>query len=288
MFRTGNPVLTDAQKPTLSVIVPAHNEAGLVGACLRALFASQSMTGGAEVIVVANGCTDATAAEARACTEAATARGWHLTVLERAQGGKPGALNAGEAMARGRVLAYLDADVIVSPALFAELVQVLDRDAATYASGRVVIPTPQSAFSSAYARFYRQVPFFHHGVPGCGLFAMNRPARARWGKWPAIISDDTFARLNFTPTERIAVPAPYDWPIVEGFGALVRVRRRQDAGVAEIGQLYPALRANEDPRPSGPGWVIRAGLRAPLGFAAYVTVALATRLHRGKGWARGR
>jgi glycosyltransferase involved in cell wall biosynthesis len=281
-------VLTDAQKPTLSVIVPAHNEAGLVGACLRALFASQSMTGGAEVIVVANGCTDATAAEARACTEAATTRGWHLTVLERAQGGKPGALSAGEAMARGRVLAYLDADVIVSPALCAELVQALDGDAAVYASGRVVLPTPETAFSRAYARFYRQVPFFHHGVPGCGLFAMNRAGRARWGQWPAIISDDTFARLHFAPAERIAVPAPYDWPIVEGFGALVRVRRRQDAGVAEIGRLYPALLANDDPRPSGPEWVMRATLRAPLGFVAYVAVALATRLRRGNGWARGR
>jgi hypothetical protein len=152
----------------------------------------------------------------------------------------------------------------------------------------VVIPTPETMFSRAYARFYRQVPFFHHGVPGCGLFAMNRLARARWGEWPEIISDDTFARLNFAPSERVAVPAPYDWPIVEGFGALVRVRRRQDAGVAEIRRLYPTLPANDDPRPSGPGWVLRAGLRAPLGFVAYVAVALATRLRRGNGWARGR
>lgn len=288
LARTGNPLLTDAQKPTLSVIVPAHNEAGLIGACLRALFASQPVPGGAEVIVVANGCTDATATEARVCTEAATARGWHLTVLERAQGGKPGALNAGEAVARGRVLAYLDADVIVSPTLCAELAQVLDRDAAAYASGRVVIPTPESAFSRAYARFYRQVPFFHHGVPGCGLFAMNRAGRARWGQWPALISDDTFARLNFTASERIAVPAPYDWPIVEGFGALVRVRRRQDAGVTEIRRLDPTLPANDDARPTGPGWVLRAAFRAPLGFAAYVAVAVATRLRRDKGWARGR
>ncbi|KNX41832.1 putative glycosyl transferase [Roseovarius tolerans] len=288
MFRTGNPVLTDAENPTLSVIIPAHNEAGLIGACLRALFASHPVPDGAEAIVVANGCTDATATEARACTDAATARGWRLSVLERSEGGKPGALNAGEAVAHGRVLAYLDADVIVSPALCAELVQALDGDAALYASGRVVIPTPETMFSRTYARFYRQVPFFHHGVPGCGLFAMNRPARARWGEWPEIISDDTFARLNFTPSERVAVPAPYDWPIVEGFGALVRVRRRQDAGVAEIGRLYPVLPTNDDPRPSGAGWVLRAGLRAPLGFVAYVAVALATRLRRGNGWARGR
>ena len=85
------------------------------------------------------------------------------------------------------------------------------------------------------------------------------------------------------------MPARYDWPLVEGFGALVRVRRRQDAGVAEIAQRYPALLAHDDTRPSGPGWVLRAALRAPLGFLAYVAVALAVRARRGgTDWARGR
>lgn len=289
MLRTGNPVLTDTQDPTLSVIVPAHDEAGMIGACLRALFASQPVPGGAEAIIVANGCSDDTASEARACAVVADRCGWRLTVLERPQGGKPGALNAGEAVARGRVLAYLDADVTVSPRLCAELVQALDHDRPAYASGHVLIPTPASAFSRAYARFYGQVPFFHHGVPGCGLFAMTRAGRARWAEWPAIISDDTFARLNFTPAERLAVPAPYEWPIVEGFGPLVRVRRRQDAGVAEIRQLYPALTANDDTRPTAALWLPRAVLRAPLGFLAYLAVALATRLRRGTDtWARGR
>ena len=205
-------MLTDAQKPTLSVIIPAHDEAGLIGACLRALFASHPVRDGAEAIVVANGCADTTAAEARACTDAATARGWTLSVLERSEGGKPGALNAGEARARGRVLAYLDADVIVSPRLCAELVHALDGNAAAYASGRVVIPIPETGISRAYAKFYCQVPFFHHGVPGCGLFAMNSAGRARWGEWPEIISDDTFARLNFTRPSVSPCPPPMTGP----------------------------------------------------------------------------
>uniref|UniRef100_A0AAN0MD34 Uncharacterized protein n=1 Tax=Yoonia rhodophyticola TaxID=3137370 RepID=A0AAN0MD34_9RHOB len=45
--------------------------------------------------------------------------------------------------------------------------------------------------------------------------------------------------MNFTPAERVEVPATYIWPMVEGFGNLVRVRRRQDIGVAEIAQKYP-------------------------------------------------
>jgi glycosyltransferase involved in cell wall biosynthesis len=280
-------LLTDETAPQLSVIIPAHNEAGMIGACLRALFASDPVPGGAEVIVVANGCRDTTLAEAEACRP--QARDWSLTLLDLPQGGKPGALSAGEAVARGAVLAYLDADVIVSPPLLRQITKALDRPEPRYASGQVVIPAPTNRFSRLYANFYRQVPFFHSGVPGCGLFAMNRAGRARWGDWPGIISDDTFARLQFTPRERHAVPARYDWPLVEGFGALVRVRRRQDAGVAEIAQRYPALLAHDDTRPSGPGWVLRAALRAPLGFLAYVAVALAVRARRGgTDWARGR
>lgn len=280
-------MLTDKTAPRLSVIIPAHNEGGMIGECLHALFASDPVAGGAEVIVVANGCQDTTVAEAEACRP--QARDWTLTVMDLPQGGKPGALNAGEAAAQGAVLAYLDADVLVSPPLLRQITEALDRPEPGYASGQVVIPAPRSAFSRHYAGFYRQVPFFHHGVPGCGLFAMTREGRARWGNWPGIISDDTFARLNFAPHERHAVPAHYEWPIVEGFGMLVRVRRRQDAGVTEIAQRYPALLANDDVRPGGPGWVLRAALRAPLGFLAYIAVALAVRARRGGAdWARGR
>src|SRR5690606_35650380 len=151
---------------------------------------------------------------------------------ELAQGGKPGALNAGDAAARGPMRAYLDADVTVSPPLLAQIVAVLVQAGPAYASGRVNITTRQSRVSRAYARIWRQVPFMRQGVPGCGFFAVNAVGRARWTEFPAIISDDTFVRLQFAPTERHLVQAGYDWPIAEGFGALVRVRRRQDAGVA--------------------------------------------------------
>lgn len=277
--------MTDPAAPTLSVIIPAHDEAGQIGPCLRALFAGDPVAGGAEAIVVANGCRDTTAQEARART---APPGWALRVIELPEGNKPRALSAGEAAARGAVLAYLDADVIVSPPLMAALAAKLGTDAPAYASGRVRIPTPRSRASRLYARFYREVPFFHAGVPGCGLFAMNRAGRARWGDWPGIISDDTFARLNFAPEERHLVPAPYDWPVVEGWAALVRVRRRQDAGVAEIATRFPDLLANDDPRPGARARLLRGLLRHPLAFGLYAAVRLAARARPATGWARGR
>lgn len=273
----------------LSVIIPASNEAALIGRCLIALFASPPPEGGGEAVVVANGCRDDTAARARAMTQVAAARGWGLSVLDLAEGGKPLALNAGDRDARGEMRAYLDADVVVSPGLMAQLVAALSGEAAGYATGTARIPRAASLLTRAYARFWQHLPFAAGTVaPGYGLFAVNAAGRRRWGSFPAIISDDTFVRLQFSPAERVQVSARYDWPMIEGFAPLVRVRRRQDAGVAEVDRLYPGLLAREAKPVLTLGRLALLALRDPAGFAAYAAVSAAVRLQRGTGWARGR
>tara|TARA_R110000850_G_scaffold32392_2_gene89107 strand:+ start:195 stop:1031 length:837 start_codon:yes stop_codon:yes gene_type:complete len=273
-----------------SVLIPAHNEAGYIGPCLEALLASDPVDAAIEVIVMANGCGDDTVALAQAFEGRFDAKGWPLTVLDLPQGGKMGALNAGDAVARHGARIYVDADVAVSPPLMAQLAVVLDDDAPRYASGGPVVRAAGSAFTRAYARFWASLPFVTHGVPGFGVFAVNAAARARWGAFPDIISDDTFVRLSFKPQERHRVPATYEWPMIEGAGPLIRVRRRQDIGVAEVKSLFPVLWDNHDPVPSDapPFW--RRALRDPLGFAAFAVVGVAVRLpHRKQErWARGR
>jgi hypothetical protein len=125
-------------------------------------------------------------------------------------------------------------------------------------------------------------------APGYGLFAVNAAGRARWGTFPALISDDTFVRLQVQPSERVQVAARYDWPMIEGFAALTKVRRRQDAGVAEIAQLYPGLLAREAKARLGKGALLAMALRDPLGFATYAAVSLAVRFGKSGGWVRGR
>ena len=273
-----------------TVLIPAHDEARYLPACLDALLASDPLPEGMEVIVIANGCTDDTAAIARSYDCRAQEGGWALQVLDLPEGGKLNAWNAGEAAASGRVLIYLDADVTVSPGLVAQLVEVLDTDAPLYASGRPRITTAGNPVTRHYTRFWTTTPFMVHGVPGFGVFSMNRAGRARWDDWPDIISDDTFARLNFTPAERVSVPATYDWPMIEGFAPLVRVRRRQDVGVEEILSRYPELAANDDVHDrTQPIW--QRALRDPVAFGVFVAVRLAIRLPvlRSKDrWVRGR
>jgi glycosyltransferase involved in cell wall biosynthesis len=270
----------------LSVIIPASNEAAYIGACLTALFASGPM--GAEAIVVANGCSDGTAQVAQDMAAQAQAAGWRLVVLNLAQGGKPHALNAGDLVAQGDLRAYLDADVVVAPGLIADLVAALTTDRPRYATGTAHIPCARSRVTRAYARFWQRLPFARSLAPGYGLFAVNAAGRARWGTFPALISDDTFVRLQFQPSERVQVAARYDWPMIEGFAALTKVRRRQDAGVAEIAQLYPGLLAREAKARLGKGALLAMALRDPLGFATYAAVSLAVRFGKSGGWVRGR
>lgn len=279
----------------LSVIIPANNEAALIGACLTALLASTGAgtgvdtgAGAVQIIVAANGCTDPTCAIALGFVARAEARGWMLQVLDLQQGHKPGALNAADALAVHPARAYLDADVTVSPDLLAQTMTALNRPDATFASGRVHI-TGQSLISRAYAAIWARVPFMRHGVPGCGFFAVNGAGRARWAAFPPIISDDTFVRLQFSPAERVLVPARYDWPIAEGFSNLVRVRRRQDAGVAEVAALYPAILGNDGTPALGTTGLLKLALSNPAAFLIYAAVALNVRLTPGgTDWSRGR
>lgn len=271
----------------ISILIPANNEEGYIGPCLDGLLA-QVTTRTAEVIVSANACMDATVEIARSYTTRFASKGWRLEVLDSEIGGKPAALNRADAAATGDIRIYLDADVVMSPPLLDELAQTLDRPEPTYASGTLVVSPAESWITRAYGRIWVRLPFMTEGVPGAGLFAVNASGRARWEEFPEIISDDTFVRLQFQPDERLPAPAPYSWPLVEGFSSLVRVRRRQDAGVAELDRLYPGILNREGKTPLTPRYLTRLALTDPIGLAVYIAVSLAVRAKRGNDWSRGR
>src|SRR4051812_47426640 len=89
--------------PSLSVIIPVHNGGAHLPRCLDALHASDSK--GHEVIVVDDCSNDASA-------DAARARGFQVVRLD-ARRGPAAARNEGARRTRGRVLLFLDADVLV-------------------------------------------------------------------------------------------------------------------------------------------------------------------------------
>jgi glycosyltransferase involved in cell wall biosynthesis len=275
----------------MSILVPASNEAGLIGVCLeRVLQSDWTRHDRVEVIVIANGCRDQTAFIAGAYKARFDEKGWDLRVLDRKEGGKLAALNVGDRLARAGTRVYLDADVEVSETLFDSLFQALNTHRPRYASGALTLSDPTSWTTRAYARVYAKVPFLTSGVPGAGLFAVNAAGRLRWEDFPDIISDDTFVRLSFRPQERVKVKAPYTWPLVEGWNNLVRVRKRQNDGVDEIKARYPDLLKNDD-KPVFPlTEKLKIAVADPVGFAVYAGVALAVKFAPAgaSGWSRGR
>jgi hypothetical protein len=101
---------------TVSVVVPARDEAGRVGTCVAALLAQDAAV--AEVVVVDDGSADGTAAEAAG----AGAR------VEAAPAPRPGVAGKAAACAHGahlatagRWLAFVDADVVLAPEALSRL-----------------------------------------------------------------------------------------------------------------------------------------------------------------------
>lgn len=277
-----------ARRPLFSVIIAANNEESYIGPCLQALADQEDTAGPMEVVVSANACTDRTEDVVRGFEPVLARRGWSLVLVSSPEAGKAAALNRADLAASGQLRAYLDADVICDAGLIGQLRDVLSRQAATYATGTLRVAPARTWITRRYAAFWTRLPFVKGGAVGAGLFAVNAEGRARWQEFPAIISDDTYVRLNFAPEERIEVPAAYHWPMVEGFSNLVRVRRRQDTGVHEVYRGWPDLRGNEAKTRLGPARLAGLALQAPVSFAVYVSVALSVRLRRGGEWSRGR
>lgn len=276
--------------PGLTIIIPANNEEAYLANCLTALMASEPTNSEVQVLVVANACTDKTVDVARSFESAAIPIGWSLQIVDLVQPGKLNALNVGDDLASGELRIYLDADVLVSPGLVRMVVAELSATSAPrYVSGSPRISEAQSAVTRAYAKFWTLLPFARSEAPGFGVFAVNAAGRARWGRFPDIISDDTYVRLLFAPHERRGVKATYEWPMVEGFQKLVRVRRRQDQGVKEVALKWPELMRNGGASAPSLSQLLVMALKEPLGFLAYSAVAIAVRSRQAStDWTRGR
>ena len=105
--------------PELSVIIPARNEQDCVARAVRSA-AEHGAPHVAEIIVVVNGTTDATAEAAR---EAHCESDPPLQILVEAQPGTAHAKNLGVELARGELLLFLDADSRISSGLAAAIMR---------------------------------------------------------------------------------------------------------------------------------------------------------------------
>lgn len=175
------------------VVIAAHNEEAVLGRCLDALERQQPRP---EIVVSANGCTDATVA-------VATRPG--VTVIDRPQPGKAAALNAGDALLGVFPRVYLDADIIPPTGAMAALSEALAAGALVAVPSRHVDATGRPWPVRAYMAINSRLPAFRSGLFGRGLIALSREARDRFDEFPSVIADDLYLDALFTEDERVVV-----------------------------------------------------------------------------------
>ena len=274
--------------PRGSVVIPAHDEEAVIGRCLTALLDGVE-PGELDVLVVANGCTDGTAAVARAFPG--------VRVLETERPGKANALRMGDAACLSDVRCYLDADVELAGVL--RIVEALA--AGTHpAAGpqRVADLQGASALTRQYYAVWFALPWWGTAL-GSGVYALSAAGRARFAEFPEQVADDLFVAQLFAPDEALRV---------DGATAVVRpprtlrsvldVRTRVHAGNAALRSWRSAPGAPStvvhEPPAGSPLAVLRQEPRLWLGVAVYLAVNAAAkararllrRAGRGERWLR--
>ncbi|WP_405813779.1 glycosyltransferase family 2 protein [Streptomyces sp. NBC_01390] len=194
-----------------SIVIPAHNEARVIGRLLDSLVAD-SPEDETDIVVVCNGCTDDTA-------KIAAAYGPRVRVVEIPTPSKHAALRAGDDHARGFPRLYVDADVVLTGTDVRALTEPLDDDTsavlATAPDRR--IPLAGCAWRvRAYYRVWQQLPAVREGLFGRGVIAVSKAGHTRIAALPPLMADDLAASLAFGPQERL---------VVDGAGVVVHPPR---------------------------------------------------------------
>jgi len=117
--------------PSISIVIAARNEAHRLGERVRNLL-DQQYPGECEIIVVSDGSTDEPAA-------ALAPFRTDVRLIELPAGGKPLALNAGVAVARGDVLVFADARQAFAPGALTRLVENFRDPSVGGATGELVL-----------------------------------------------------------------------------------------------------------------------------------------------------
>lgn len=262
------------KRTPLTVIIPAHNEASAVDSCLRAVL-DDPKGDQLEIIVVANGCSDDTAARAR--------RHSGVTVIETETGSKALALELGRQASEPGIRVYLDADIIVSPGAIGAVADLVDRPGVEGGAPAIRLEAPADATTPLrhYLDVWTAAPYFQQNLIGSGFFALSQEAQDRIGAWPSLVADDLVALTHLAPQERaVAREHWFRHEVPRSIRDMYRVEIRREAGRAEFAEWAARERREIAEEGAGGRWLLQVA-RSPrrwFGVALFVGVkALAKR-----------
>jgi glycosyltransferase involved in cell wall biosynthesis len=223
---------------SIPVVIPAHNEARVIGRCLEALRAGIDPPE-LEIVVVCNGCDDDTADRARAADG-------RTRVIETPIASKALALNAGDKTVTGFPRFYIDADVVISAEAIRLIASRLGGDVLA-ASPTMDVDLSRSSWPvRAYYRIWTQLPYVREGMMGVGVYALSEEGRRRFDEFPDVISDDGYVRMLFGPTERSRVEgAKVQVTAPRRLDDLIRIKTRSRLGLYQLHSRYAEIASRE-------------------------------------------
>lgn len=183
----------------VSVVIPAHNEAGVVGRLLNGLLADVE-PGEFEVWVVANGCTDDTAG-------VASGFGPEVRVLVSSKADKHAAMRLADEHAKSFPRLYVDADVELSSGGVRALAAAFEAPGVLAAGPERGWPAERRPWTVRW--FYdvwHALPVVREGLFGRGVVAVSGDGHEQLRSLPPLLGDDLAASLVFAPEHRRVVP----------------------------------------------------------------------------------
>jgi len=253
--------------PAGAVIIPAHNEEGVIARTLDGLLPLLSSPE-VDVIVVCNGCTDGTADVARRYAGA--------TVLETPVGSKPAAMNLGDAATERWPRLYLDADIEIEASAVEAVFRELSRPGAPLASRpSSMVDTRGAAFPvRAYYRARARIPERATRLWGAGLYAASEAGHQRFAAFPEVTADDSWFDGLFAEDEKTVIEtAPARVHAPRTTAALLTILGRHRRGYVEL--------ATADPGSTGRGRALLGtihGVPSALDAFCYAALAATARL----------
>jgi len=222
----------DVARPICSVVIPAHDEQIAIRRLLTALL-ERARPAELEILVICNGCSDATADVARTF-------GDDVTVIEEPRPSKREALRVGDARAQTFPRLYVDSDVRIGTDDARSLVRALDTpEVLAAAPSRRLQTEGVSVWVRAYYDVWEHLPQVRTGLFGRGVIAVSEAGFERIRSLPPVMSDDLAVSEAFAPGERtIVTDARVDIWLPRTLRGLIRRRIRVNTGTAQIDSIH--------------------------------------------------
>jgi hypothetical protein len=264
-----------------SIVVPAHNEAYVIGRLLSQL-ASSASPEEFEVLVIANGCTDDT-------VKTAESFGPMVRVVSTPVASKREALAIGNREATGFPRVYVDADVELRSEDVRALAAALRDPGVLAAAPELVLDLAASSWPVKwYYDVWTQLPEVRRGLFGRGVVAISEAGYSRIAELPPVLADDLAASLAFSPDERIVATGArvvVHPPLT--FADLLRVRIRAATGVTQVERTEGAPVSTARTRPADLLGIVRnRPLMAPR-VTLFLAVAMLARFRARRAVQRG-